>query len=61
MTIDDQIKNEKIQYDINGDGAKISAVSGKVKKNEYLTGEKISPFHQKQIIEQTKLSFGKSF
>ena len=56
MTIDDQIKNEKIQYDINGDAAKISAVSGKVKKYEYLTGEKISPFNQKQIIEQAKFT-----
>ena len=64
MTIDDQIKNEKIQYDINGDAAKISAVSGKVKKNEYLTGEKISPFNQEQIIEQAKFTYsplGKAF
>ena len=37
MTIDDQIKSEKRQYDINREGAKIS---GKCDKYEYLTGEK---------------------
>ena len=47
MTIDDQNKNEKLQYDINreaGEAAKISALSsGKVDKYEYLTGEEILP------------------
>ena len=33
MTIDDQIKNEKLQYDINREAAKISALySGKIGK-----------------------------
>ena len=27
MTIDDQIRDEKLQYDINREGAKISALS----------------------------------
>ena len=40
MTIDDQIKDEKLHYDINGEAAKIPALSsGKVAKYEYLTGE----------------------
>ena len=40
MTIKDKIKDEKLQYDINRDSAKISALSsGKVDKYEYLTGE----------------------
>ena len=31
MAIDDQIKNEKLQYDINGEAAKIPALSsGKI-------------------------------
>ena len=35
MTNDDQIKDEKLQYDINRDAAKISALSsGKIVKYE---------------------------
>ena len=42
MTIEDQIKDEKLQYDINREAAKISAVSsGKIDKYEYLSGEEI--------------------
>ena len=42
MTIEDQIKDEKLQYDINREAAKISALSsGKIDKHEYLTGEEI--------------------
>ena len=38
MTIKDQIKDEKLQYDINGVAAKISALSsGKIDMYEYLT------------------------
>ena len=40
MIIEDKIKDEKLQYDINREGAKISALSpGKIDKYEYLTGE----------------------
>ena len=47
MTIDDEIKDEKIQDDINREAAKISALtSGKVHKYEYLTGEEILPSGQ---------------
>ena len=42
MTIEDQIKFEKLQYDINREAVKISALSsGKFDKYEYLTGEEI--------------------
>ena len=42
MTINDQIRDEKLQHDINREAAKISALSsGKIHKNEYLTGEDI--------------------
>ena len=65
MTIDDQIKSEKLQYDINREAAKISALSsGKFDKYEYLTGEKIFPSNKQQIIEQAKFTyspFGKAF
>ena len=57
MTIEDQIKDEKLQYDINREAAKISALSsGKLDKHEYLTGEEILPSNQRQIIEQAKLT-----
>ena len=42
MTIDDRIRNEKIQYNINREVAKISAL-GKIDKHEYLPGEEIVP------------------
>ena len=44
MTINDQIKDEKLHYDINREAAKTSALSsGKRHKYEYLTGEDILP------------------
>ena len=65
MTIDDQIRAEKLQHDINREAAKISALSsGKIHKYQYLTGENILPSNQQQIIEQAKFSYsplGKAF
>ena len=65
MTIEDQIKDEKLQYDINREAAKISALSsGKIDKYEYLTGEEILPSNQQQIIQQAKFTYfplGKAF
>ena len=65
MIIDDQIRDEKLQYDINREAAKISALtSGKIDKHEYLTGEEILPSNQQQIIEQAKFTYspiGKAF
>ena len=62
---EDQIKEEKLQYDINREAAKISALSsGKLDKYEYLTGEEILPSNQQQIIEQAKFTYsplGKAF
>ena len=50
MTIDDQIRDEESQYDMNREAAKISALSSnKIGRNEYLTGEEILPCNQKQI------------
>ena len=52
MTINDQIKHEKLQHNVNREAAKISALSsGKLHKYEYLTGEDILPSNQQQIIE----------
>ena len=65
MTINDQIMDEKLQYDIKREAAKISALSSsKIYKYEYLTGEDILPSNQQQIIEQAKFPYsplGKAF
>ena len=65
MRTDDQIRDEKLQYDINREAAKISALSsGKMGKYEYLTGEQILPSNQQQIIEQARFTYsskGKAF
>ena len=53
MTIDDKIKDEKLQYDISGETARISALlSGKIDKYEYLTGEEMLSFDQSRTIKQ---------
>ena len=58
MKINDQIKDEKLQYDINKEAAKISALSSKnFHKYEYLTGENILPSNQQEIIEQAKFTY----
>ena len=58
MTIEDQIKDGKPQYDINREVAKISALSSaKIDKYEYLTGEEILSSNQRQIIEQAKFTY----
>ena len=65
MTNDDKIKDEKLQYDINREAAKISALSpGKINKYEYLKGEPILPSDQSRIKKQAKFTyspFGKAF
>ena len=65
MTIEDQIKDEKLQYDINREAVKISALSSsKIDKYEYLFGEEILPSNKQQIIEQVKFTYsplGKAF
>ena len=64
MTINDQIR-EKLQYDINREVAKISALSsGKIHKYEYHTGEDILPSNQQQMMEQARFTYsplGKAF
>ena len=47
MIINNQIRYEKLQYDINREATKISVLSsGKTHKYEYLTGEDILPSNQ---------------
>ena len=65
MTIDDNIRDEKLQHDINRDEAKISVLSsGKIDKYEYLTGEEILSSDHGRKIEQAKFTYsplGKAF
>ena len=61
MTINGQIRDEELQYDINREAAIISSSSsGKIGKYEYLTGEEIIPSNQQQIIEQAKFTYSPS-
>ena len=49
MTITDRIREEKLQYDINREVVKLSALSsGKIDKYEYLACEEILPFNQQK-------------
>ena len=55
MIIDDEIRDGKLQYDINKEAAKISALSsGNIDKYECLTGEEILPSNQRRVIEQSQ-------
>ena len=56
--IDDKIRDEKLQCNVNREATKVSALSsGKINKYEYLTGEEILPFNQMQIIKQAKFVY----
>ena len=58
MTIDDKIRDEKLQYDINREEAKMSALSsGKIDKYEFLTGEEILSSDQSRTIEQANFTY----
>ena len=65
MTIEDQIRDEKLQYNIKREAAKISSLSsGKSDKYEYLTGKETLPSNQQQLTEQAKFTsspLGKAF
>ena len=58
MIIDDKIKGEKLQYNINREAAKISPLSsGKIDKYEYLAGEEILQSDPSRIMEQAKFTY----
>ena len=65
MTINDQIRDGKIQDDINRKVTEISALSsGKIDKYQYLTGEETISSNQQQILEEAKFTYsplGKAF
>ena len=58
LIIDEKIKNEKLQYDVNRKAAKISVLSStKINEYEYLTDEEILPSDQYKIIKQVKFTY----
>ena len=58
MTIDDKIRHEKLQHDINRKAARISALStGQIDKYEDFAGEEILPSGPSQLIQQTKFTY----
>ena len=65
MGIEDQIRDKKLQYDINIEAGKVSALSlSKIDKYDYLTGEEILHSNQQQVNEQaefTHSALGKAF
>ena len=61
MRINDKIRDENLQYDINKEAAKTPALlSGEIDKYEYLTGEEIVTSNQGQMIEHAKFTFCKA-
>ena len=58
MKINDQIRDEKLRYDIDSEAAKISALSsGKFYKYEYLTGEDTLASNQQKMIEHARFTY----
>ena len=58
MTINDKIRDEKLQYDINKEAAKLSALSsGKIDKYEYLIDEEVLLSDQSRIIVRVKFTY----
>ena len=58
MEVDYKIKYEKLQYDINKEGAQISSLSsGEIGIYEYLTGQEILSSNQSRIIEQGMFTY----
>ena len=50
--------NIYLQYNINREAAKISALSpGKIYKYKYLTGKGILSFDQRRVVEQAKFTY----
>ena len=55
MTIDDEIRDEKLHCDINREGTALSSGTGD--EYGYHTDEEIVPFNQRQITEEAKFEY----
>ena len=57
MSIEDKLRDEKLQYDINRT-SKTSALSPrKIDEYEYLTGKEIPPSDQRRVIDRAKFTY----
>ena len=57
--LDDKIKANKAQYDLDKEAAKISALSsGELEKYEYLTGEDLG--YKPDVIQKAKFEYSPS-
>ena len=63
--IDEKIRDEILEYDINKEAEKVSALfPGKIDKYELITSEEILPPDQRRLIEEAKFTYsllGKAF
>ena len=58
MTINDQVRDQKLGYDVNRKEAKISALSSdNFHRYKYLTDEEILRSNQQQIIDQARFTY----
>ena len=58
MKIEDKIRDEKLQYNINNKVENMSPLSSdKIYKYEYLTGEEIRPSDKWWVIEEAKFTY----
>ena len=57
MTTDNQIRGEKLQYDVNRETVKISAWSSGKMTSMTVTSKEILPSNQRQTIEQAKFAY----
>ena len=58
MTLNDEIRDKKLQHGIKITAAKISALLCKrIDKYEFLTGEEILPLNKRGMIEQAKFAY----
>ena len=56
MTIDDKTKDEKLEYDIKRETARILTLPSYC-KYKHIASEEILPSHRNQIIKQTKFTY----
>ena len=58
ITIDDKVRDRNLQYKINREAQKTSALSsGTIDEHEYLAGVKILPSDQSRMVEEAKFIY----
>ena len=58
ITIDDKVRDRNLQYKINREAQKKSALSSEtIDEHEYLTGGEILPSDQSRMVEEAKFIY----